>query len=277
MRNVVRLFGALLIVGIVTMAFMYMVAQRDPVVRRATVAMPDFPVGARPVRIAFLADTHVGAPDMPPARLTQIVRQVNGLHPDLVLLGGDFLSDKHWVPRPPNVAEALSALSQLRSPLGTYAVLGNHDHWRSVREVTAGLEANDVHLLTNEAVDVGPLSLGGADDAFTGHDDVRATVGAMRRLKGARVMLTHSPDVVPSVPSDVSLILAGHTHCGQIRFPLIGALYYESRYGSRFACGMTRDGAKRVITSAGLGTSMLPLRLGAVPDVWLVTLVPAKR
>ena len=277
MRSFARFLGALFIIGIVAIAFMYMVAQRDPVVRRVTVAMPDWPVGATPIRIAFLADTHVGPPDMPPSRLSRIVRQVNGLQPDLVLLGGDFMSDKHWPPRLPNVARALSSLSQLRSPLGTYAVLGNHDHWRSVREITAGLQANGVQLLTNQAVQVGPLSLGGADDAFTGHDDVGATVGAMRRLNGARVLLTHSPDVTPSVPSDVTLILAGHTHCGQIQFPLIGALYYESRYGSRFGCGLARDGAKRVVTSSGLGTSMLPLRLGAVPDVWLVTLVPAKR
>ena len=77
---------------------------------------------------------------------------------------------------------------------------------------------------------------------------------------------------------EFTLILAGHTHCGQISFPLVGALYYESKYDDRFGCGVTSGGgAKRVITSAGLGTSMLALRLGAVPDVWLITLGPGRR
>jgi predicted MPP superfamily phosphohydrolase len=96
----------------------------------------------------------------------------------------------------------------------------------------------------------------------------------MRASSGARILLTHSPDVLPSVPDDVTLILAGHTHCGQIRLPVIGPIATMSHVGKRFACGLRRAGAKRIITSAGLGTSRLPLRLGAVPDVWLLTLGP---
>jgi uncharacterized protein len=275
LREAARLLGALLIVGIIAVALMTLVALRDPVVRRADVAMPDWPQGARPIRVVLLADIHMGPPDMPPHRLARIVGQVNALHPDLVLIAGDFISDKHWR-RLGNVAEALAPLARLDSPLGTYAVLGNHDHWRGLPEVMPALREARVKVLVNQAAEVGPLSVGGVDDAFTGHDNVRMTVDAMRPLKGARVMLTHSPDVGPSVPNNVSLILAGHTHCGQIRLPLIGALEYQSKYGARFGCGLARDGVKRVITSAGIGTSMVPLRLGAVPDMWLITLGPQR-
>ena len=255
-------------------AYMLSVAMRDPIVRRASFQLPGWPAGAAPVRVALLTDVHVAGPDMSPSRVARIVGQVNRLRPDLVLFGGDFVSDKRVPTRRYAGMEALAPLAALRAPLGVVAVLGNHDHWRSETEIVRALQHANVRILDNAAVTVGPLALGGVDDAFTGRADVRRTTTAMRTLKGARVLLSHSPDVAPAVPPDVTLLLAGHTHCGQIRLPLIGALSYMSDYGDRFACGLTRNGALRVVTSAGLGTSVLPLRLGAVPDLWLLELRP---
>ena len=91
---------------------------------------------------------------------------------------------------------------------------------------------------------------------------------------GIPLILSHSPDIVPAVKRPVVAILAGHTHCGQIRFPFIGALTYVSQYGDRFACGDISDGGQRVFVGAGLGTSLLPLRYLTPPDAWLITLKP---
>jgi predicted MPP superfamily phosphohydrolase len=260
------------LLGALVLGFMYSVALRDPIVRRAKVQMPDWPHGAPPLEVVLIADIHVAGPDMPPTRLSRIVAQINALRPDLVLIAGDFVSDKRIATKTYSGSEALAPLSKLRSRLGTLAVLGNHDHWRGEPEMIGAIKRSGIRLLSNDAIVVGPLSLGGADDAFTGNDDVRATVADMRMLKGARVLLSHSPDVMPIVPDDATLVLAGHTHCGQIRLPLIGAMSTMSDYGNRFSCGVVRDGPKRLIVSAGLGTSLLPLRLGAAPDLWLLTL-----
>jgi predicted MPP superfamily phosphohydrolase len=254
--------------------YMYSVALRDPVVRQASIALPDWPRGSAPIRVVLLTDPHVGGPDMPPERLSRIVNQVNALKPDLVLLGGDFVSDKRSSTKRYSGIQAVAPFSAIRARLGIVAVFGNHDHWRGLADIRAGLGAAHIRLLQNDAISIGPLSLGGTDDPFTRNDNVQATVEAMRRHVGARVLLSHSPDVVPRVPSDVALILGGHTHCGQIRLPLIGAVSTMSKYGESFACGLSSDGPKRVITSAGLGTSILPLRLGAPPDLWLLTLGP---
>lgn len=275
MRKLAGFLSLTIVVGSLVLGYMYSVALRDPVIRRATIVMPDWPPGAPPLRVALLTDIHVGGPDMPPSRLAHIVRQVNALKPDLVLLGGDFVSDKPVDTKEYSGVQALAPFAALTAPLGAVAGYGNHDHWRGLADIDAGLRAAHVRLLDNKAASIGPLSLGGVDDAFTGHDDLAATVTAMRKLAGAKVLLSHSPDVAPAAPGDVTLILAGHTHCGQIRLPWIGALYYESKYGARFACGLTKDGRKRVVTSAGLGTSIVPLRLGAVPDLWLLTLRPS--
>ena len=83
----------------------------------------------------------------------------------------------------------------------------------------------------------------------------------MRALPGARILLSHSPDPFPRLPRDVALMLAGHTHCGQVRLPLIGAVKTMSAYGQRYACGLIRENGRTLIVTAGLGTSGLPLRL----------------
>ena len=263
--------------GLALLGWCYWTAIADPVVREADIGLPDWPVGAPPVRALLMSDLHVAGPDMPPERLARIVAQVNALRPDIVFVAGDFISDRRVSTRDYSFAEAVAPLAGLRSRLGTVAVLGNHDHWRNAAEARAALQRIGVRVLDNEAVQIGPLAIGGLDDAFTHHQDLGAMLNGLRGLAGARVVLSHSPDPFPSLPPDVDFMLAGHTHCGQIRLPLIGALSTMSAYGDRYACGLIRENGRTLIVSAGLGTSLLPLRLGAVPDMWLIRLGSAAR
>lgn len=275
-RRLIRSFLILALFGLALLGFAYWTATRDPVVRETEVALPGWPDGAGSVRAVLLTDLHVAGPDMPPERLARIVAQVNALRPDLVLIGGDFISDKRTATRFYPVDQAVAPLAGLQAPLGTIAVLGNHDHWRDAAAMRRALETAGITVLDNDAVARGPLAIGGLDDDFTGHADVPRTVAALRRLPGARLLLSHSPDPFPAMPDEVRLMLAGHTHCGQIRLPLIGAITTMSRYDERYACGRIDEAGRTLIVSAGLGTSVLPLRLGAVPDLWLVTLRPAR-
>ena len=271
-----RFFTLLVAFGLLSTGWAYWTAIADPVVREAELGLPGWPAGAAPVRAVLLADLHVAGPDMPPERLARIVAQVNALRPDLVLIAGDFISDRRVSTRAYAFTEAVAPLAALRSRLGTVAVLGNHDHWRGAAEARQALARIGIRVLDNEGAEIGPLAIGGLDDAFTGHADLAATLNAMRALAGARIILSHSPDPFPRLPRDVALMLAGHTHCGQIRLPLIGAVSTMSDYGDRYACGLIRESGRTLIVTAGLGTSILPLRLGAVPDLWLVRLGPAR-
>ena len=250
---------------------MYRTATADPVIRRAEVALPGL---AQPLRAILLSDIHVAQPDMPPERLARIVAQVNALRPDLVLIAGDFVGDG-WLQTEVLPRDAVAPLRGLRTRLGTYAVLGNHDHWNDAPAIGAALRENGIRLLVNEAVQAGPLALGGLDDDFTRRADMSRTLRAMEGLAGARLLLSHDPDPFAHMPRDVPLMLAGHTHCGQISFPLIGAITYESDYGARYGCGEVEEEGRRLIVGGGLGTSVLPLRLGAVPELWLIELRPA--
>lgn len=251
----------------------YWSATSDPTVREARVDLPGFPAGQAPVRVAFLADVHVQGPDMPPERLARIVEQVNALHPDLVLLGGDFVGDRSLGSQY-STNEVVAPLRAIRSRFGTIAVLGNHDYWRNGAEVRAALTRIGVRVLANQAVQAGPLAIGGLDDPRTDRNRDTQTYAAMRALPGARVLLSHGPDPFATLPPDIGLMLAGHTHCGQIRIPLYGALTTDSVYGERYACGFIEENGRKLIVTAGLGASILPLRFGAAPDLWLVTIGP---
>ena len=261
-----------LALGILVAAKAWHDTMTDPVVRRTAVALPGIPAGSSPLTIALLSDIHVAGPDMPPERLARIVAQVNALKPDIVLIAGDLVSEKRTATHIYTPQEVVTPLAGLHAPLGVFAVPGNHDHWFDLPGLSRELRAHGIGLLANDAVQAGPLAIGGLDDAYTGRADVPRTIAAMDRLAGGRVIFGHSPDSFPQVPRSVSLMLAGHTHCGQIGYPWGGAPAYLSDYGDRYACGRVDEDGKTIVVGAGLGTSLIPVRLFTRPEIWLIEL-----
>lgn len=264
--------GVILLAGLLTHAFV--TARADPVVRRATIALPDWPTGAKPVTIVLISDIHIGTAAMDAARLDRIVGRINALRPDLVVIAGDFIFG-HDPGGAARLGDAMVApLSHLRAPLGVVAVPGNHDHWTGLSAVREQLTRAGILVLDNQAVMRGPIALGGVGDDFSGHSDIARTLDSVRRLPGAHVLLTHSPDIAPALPADMPLLLAGHTHCGQVVVPFYGPLSDVSRYRERYRCGVRHEAGRVVVTTAGLGTSGGPFRIGAAPDLWLLTVGP---
>jgi predicted MPP superfamily phosphohydrolase len=268
-----RFLGWAASAGFFLLLSMLLLAMSDPVVRHFAY----HPAGWKPadgrLRLVLLTDTHMSLPVSSPLRLNRMVDRINGLKPDLVLLGGDYMSRTALSFRYP-APEAVAPFARIKARYGVLAVMGNHDHWAGFGAVGLALADAGVTTLVNGAVRRGPLVIGGVDDDFTHQSDVRATVAVMKRLGGTPVLLSHSPDVFPAVPRRIGLVLAGHTHCGQIVPPLIGAVFTASRYGRRFLCGIHRNGDQTLIVSAGVGTSLLPLRFGAPPDFWVIDISP---
>lgn len=272
MRRIVRIVatvGVLLFaIAVATAVRWHQNALADPVERRLRLALPDWPADARPIRIALLSDIHIGNSTMDAARLTRIVAIVNAARPDLVLLAGDYVAEHDVAVARAGAAALVAPIARLRAPLGVVAVLGNHE--QSVPAlIAAALRRAGVTVLDNAAVVRGPLVIGGAGDAFSHHDDLPGTLRAMAGKSGAKIVLTHSPDLTMHVPPTVGLVLAGHTHCGQGVLPIVGPPRVFWKPGLR--CGVVRRGGTITIVSAGLGTSSVPLRVGAPPDFWLVT------
>lgn len=254
-------------------------AIRPPAIREMSVGFAKWPGGEPSLRIALLSDIHLGNRAMSLARLRTIVGKVNDAQPDLVLIAGDFVAGR--TPESGmNLAPDLRApLAGLRSRLGTVAVLGNHDYWTSPASIRTALEAAGVTVLENRAVRRGPLTIVGIGDGFSSHSDVQKALAAAGELGGIPLVLTHSPDIVHQLRSGLPLMLAGHTHCGQVVLPLVGPVitrspfqHWRKLYDPKLRCGAVWVKGRLVIVTAGLGSGTSPIRVGAPPDWWLITL-----
>ena len=253
----------------------------DPVLRSAAIGLPDWPRGAPPVRVMLLSDLHYGNLSTDRARLERVVAAVAAARPDIVLIAGYLLAGYDQRATPARAQVIAAALSRLAPPLGTFVVFGNHDE-EAGAALRGPLIAAGIHAEDNVAVRAGPLGLGLAGDTSAGTAQLGPVYVGLDKLAWraplARVFVTHSPDLVQFLPADHALLLAGHTHCGQIVLPLIGPVMTVSRInGNRYRCGLIREGGRIIVVSAGIGTSNVPLRFGAPPDMWLLTLGPVSR
>jgi predicted MPP superfamily phosphohydrolase len=166
-------------------------------------------------------------------------------------------------------------LKDFRAPLGIYSALGNHDWWWDGSRVRDGLEANGIKVLDDEVVEVKArgrsLWLAGLADLWTRPQRIGQTIAQIP--EGAPVIaLTHNPDIFPRLPERVHLLLAGHTHGGQIRFPIMGMVVRPSRVGDHYARGHVFENNHHLFVTTGIGTSILPLRFGVTPEIVLLTL-----
>lgn len=272
MRKLLIAVLLVLLAGIGLAVFAFAEARRDPIVREGRFSLPNWPAGKAPVRVVLLSDIHAGNLATTSSRLARIVQQVNALAPDLILIAGDFLPGDAAIDAATATA-ALAPLKGLKARLGVLAVPGNHDHWTGLGAVRGALASAGIKLFANQAITVGPLAIGAVDDDYSKHARTADVVAVLRRLPGARLILTHSPDIAPQLPPDFTLVLAGHTHCGQVVVPFYGSLDPVSRYDDRYRCGIVRERGRSVVVTGGIGGS-LPFRLNAPPDLWLLTLGP---
>lgn len=253
------------------------------VVTRYALNPPGWPAD-RKLSITVIADLHAGGPDMTLTHIRRVVDTANLLQSDLVVLLGDYIATYRFanarIPDPVWAAE----LARIAARLGTWAILGNHDWWHDLANVRGALADVRIPVLENEAVLLGAEGerfwLAGIGDQLAyrlGHGRYRGVDDLPRTLAQVRtddpvLLLVHEPDIFPRVPARVALTLAGHTHGGQIRLPLIWPAFVPSKYGARFAYGHVVESGRHMIVSGGLGTSIIPARLGVPPEVVQVEL-----
>jgi uncharacterized protein len=253
------------------------------IVTRYAPAPRTWPAGHK-LSITVIADLHAGGPDMQLEHVREVVDRANALHSDLIVLLGDFIA---WYKFPyARVPDPLWAgeLARLSAPLGSWAILGNHDWWHDLHGVRRALASAGIPVLENDAVLLGAggqkFWLAGLGDQlayplghgrFFGVDDLPWTMTKIK-TDDPVVLLAHEPDIFPRVPARVALTLAGHTHGGQVRVPLIWPLFVPSKYGARYAYGHVVEQGRHLIVSGGLGTSIIPARLGVPPEILHITL-----
>jgi len=261
-------------------------------IQRYAFTPPNWTPGLK-LRVACLADPHLGEPHMPLSRLRKIVDTANRLEPDLVLLLGDYAAGHRFVTRQVEVADTARVCAGLTAPLGRYAIMGNHDWWD---DLTAQRERKGpilgeraftdagIPVLENSALRLekngrpfwisGTSSIVALKTGRPGVYDSQANLAATLEQvtdDAPVIHLAHEPDLFPDIPRQVSLTLSGHTHGGQVR--LLGySPIVPSSYGNRFAYGHIVEDGRHLIVSGGLGCSILPVRFGMPPEITLLEL-----
>jgi uncharacterized protein len=266
-----------------TGAYAGAVEPSDLLVTRYALTPPRWPAG-QSLTITVIADLHAGGPHITLPQVARIVDTSNALRSDLIVLLGDFKAWYKFNINPIDDPLWAAELGRLRAPLGVWAILGNHDWWHDLHGVRSALAGVRIPVLENDAVRLGAdgqkFWLAGLGDQlahrigprqFRGVDDLPGTLKHVT-TDDPVVLLVHEPDIFPQVPERVALTLAGHTHGGQIRVPLIWPQFVPSRYGARFAYGHVIENDRHLIVSGGLGTSVIPARLGVPPEILHVTL-----
>lgn len=235
----------------------------DLEITRHEVFIDDLPEAFDGYRIAFLTDTHVVS-FVRRAFYEEIVTQVQRFEPDLLLFGGDFVSFRRHIPL---LADRFAGLS---AKDGMFAILGNHDYWSDAPRIVETLDGIGVRFLTNAHVVLARggarLPLAGIDEVYRGTPDPDAAFAGIA-VDQPCLAISHHPDIIDVLPRRrIDLLLCGHTHGGQIRFPFFGAVVVPSKHEATYAAGFHRVGPTLMYVSRGIG-AIPPLRILCRPEV----------
>ncbi len=239
-------------------------------IHRAALQVPRLPPPFSGTTLALLADVHHG-PFTGIEYVQGLVQLTNALSPDIVMLAGDYVHRDGQYIEP-----CFKALANLKSPLGVFGVLGNHDHWHGARETSRAMRAGAIVEMTNSGVwierDGARLRLSGVDDLWEGAQDLDRALADTRQSETA-ILLSHNPDFAETITDPrVGLVLSGHTHGGQVVLPFVGAPRVPSRYGQKYLHGLVKTPHTQVFITRGLGTVTPPLRFCCRPEITLITI-----
>lgn len=242
-------------------------------VRKTTLYVHDLDERLVGTRIFFGSDIHAGPP-LQRKGMEKLVRKINNLHPDIILLGGDYVGGNFR-----GTEYFYPALKELSAPDGVFAVVGNHDNWETGDRIDTLMKEAGVTLLRNKNVRIlhngAPINIAGVDDVWTGNPDLLKTAEGIEQSEFA-IMLSHNPDVfAEGLPNDnkggFDLAMAGHTHGGQITG--FGKLAYApTEHGKRYLNDWRFEDSVPILVSNGIGCNSVPIRFYAPAEMHMIEL-----
>lgn len=245
------------------------------------------------LKIVAIGDIHGGSNGVDEAKLQRIVHTANAQDPDLIVLLGDYVSQSKL--RDPNgkrglmmpVETIVSNLAGMKSKYGVFVVLGNHDLWYGNAEIANEFTRIGYTVLDGAVTTIdrngGKLRIIGLKDHLTitswkRFSDDAKTLLADTEGQGDVLVLEHSPDVLPMITGDLAiskdtkLLLAAHTHGGQVWLPVFGRPIVPSLFGQRYAAGQVIENNLDAFVTTGIGTSILPFRFLVPPEIAVITI-----
>jgi len=240
-------------------------------VEETTIPLRRLPRALDGLRVVQLSDIH-HSPFTSREQIERAVEAVNHLEPDIIALTGDYVSHEREYAAP-----CAEMLGRLRARCGVYAVLGNHDHWVDAALITDLFRAEGIKVLVNEGMRFehperpgSSFWLAGVDDTMVGMEDLPLAL-AGSTADEMKLLLAHNPLVLRRAAREgVDLVLSGHTHGGQVTWR--SETSRSGRPRRRLLRGLGRQGDTQIYVTRGLGTVVLPVRYGCLPEVSLLEL-----
>jgi predicted MPP superfamily phosphohydrolase len=219
---------------------------------------------ARQVKIAHLTDLHtygVGP------REHKVLEVLEAEKPDLIAITGDSINITS------NYPGLRELLARMRAPLGVWVVRGNHEDWWPIENEQEFYESAGARLLLNSSHEVcKEVWIVGFDDLYGGRPDAAKGFAGVPDA-AYKIALFHSPPFLESVAGRCDLALAGHTHGGQVRLPVIGPLWLPP-FSGKFIAGWFEEQRTRMYVSRGVGTSIIDVRFLSRPEIAIITIGP---
>jgi uncharacterized protein len=270
-------------------AYAYFIEPRQFVVVEENLAVPNWDPALNGFKVVAISDIHAGSNYAPLERLRLVVEKANEQDADLIVLLGDYVSESSRG-RNRNRAEGTDGtelkipvstiadnLQGFKARFGVYAVIGNHDWYHNSQKVEAELERVGIKVLENEIdeIPVGAqtVRLWGIEDLWKNRAVPRGPYDGIADKRNI-VAITHNPDSLLTAPSGISIMFAGHSHGGQVNFPIFGP--FAPFNDPRFMDGHAEVDGKHVYVTSGVGTSVIPLRWRVPPEIAVLILTAAQ-
>lgn len=268
-------FTIILIIIASVGVYAYFIEPRRLIVHEELLSVPNWSAELNNFKIVAISDIHGGSHYVNEVKLRLLVEIANAQNPDLIVLLGDYVSQSgiaEGALKMPSetVAENLKGF---RAKYGAFAIIGNHDWYYDERKMTREFEAAGITVLSNKVkqIKVGDqiVNLWGIEDYWKNRTVPLEPFEEIADKQNI-IAITHNPDALLKSPSEISLMFAGHSHGGQVKFPFYGAVAFVN--DPRFLEGFVEAEGKRVFVTTGVGCTGPQIRFGIPPEIAVVSL-----
>lgn len=268
-------------VGLILLGYVYFIEPNRLVVKEVSLEVPNWNRELNGFKLAAISDIHGGSNTITEEKLQYITQQINAQNPDIIVMLGDFVSQVHDTGTSIQnrdlkmpVETIAQNLKGLQAKYGVFVVIGNHDWWYDEKDCRRAFENVGFTVLENETksfeINNKIVTVLGIEDFWRRRKvevkDVLDQLPSQENIIG----ITHNPDSFDQTPEVLSILLAGHTHGGQVNFPFIGAPIIPAK--KEYSAGHIVKGGRNLFVTTGIGTSGLPFRFRVPPEIVVMNL-----